>query len=234
MKIRALIGMVVALFMLSACVDGVPGVVSKAGKTPAEIKLEQDAQALNKQSRSIVVRNTVQGALVGAAVGCGIGLLLGGDEGACLRGAAVGGIAGGVGGNAVGQQAAAANRELVKRDEVLANLRRVSGGLTDVERQLRAVIRSQNSEIRSLRRQASAGQISDSAVRSRIRSINSNRSAVSATLGRTEANMANTTNEINQARQQGQRNLGALRNASSSTKNRIARARSSIRTVAAD
>ena len=115
---------------LSACTEttgGGAGVTqsafgSSAQKTAAEKALEKEAQSLTQVTRNIVVKNTVEGAVMGALAGCGLALLMGGGGDDCARGAMVGGVVGGVAGNQVGQKAAAVKKELVRQDAIIANL----------------------------------------------------------------------------------------------------------------
>jgi uncharacterized protein YukE len=237
MRAIALSGILAAGVALSACTattgaNGTTTTRPAAGlslgssqKTDAERKLEADAKSLRQVTSNIIVRNTVQGALVGAAAGCGIAMLLGGNGSDCARGAVAGGVVGGVAGNQVGRAAAAKNVELVKRDQVLANLQGVSTRLNGVEKNLQAVVRSQNSEIASLNRQLRGGQISQSAYNSRVSAINSNRTNVSRALADSENDIVKSRNEIRAAQQKGQRNLGAVDNAAASTQQRLARNR---------
>jgi hypothetical protein len=196
-----------------------------AKKTDAERKLEAEAKSLNQVTNDIIVRNTVEGAVVGALAGCGIALLMGGDGNDCARGAVVGGVAGGVTGNQVGRAAAAKNVELVKRDQVLANLRGVSTRLNSVESNLRSVVRAQNAEIASLNRQLAAGQVTKSSYNARVNAINSNRRTVESALAASERNIVKTRNELRSARQQGQQGLGPVDSAAASTQDRLARNR---------
>jgi len=198
---------------------------SSSQKTAAEKKLEAEAKSLNQVTNNIIVRNTVEGAVVGALAGCGIALLLGGDGDDCASGAVVGGLAGGVAGNQVGRAAAAKNVELVKRDQILANLRGVSTRLNSVEANLRSVVKAQNAEITSLNRQLAAGQISKSSYNARVNSINSNRRAVDSALASSERNIVKTRNEIKSAQRQGQQGLGSVDSAAASTQDRLARNR---------
>lgn len=230
----AIIGVLAAGLSLAGCVEtgGTSAARPGAGysavatqKTAAETRLEREAKSLNQVTTSIIVRNTVEGALVGAAVGCGLGLLLGGGGEDCARGALAGGVVGGVAGNQVGQAAARKNVELVNRDKVLANLSGVSTRLNSVEANLRSVVASQNAEIASLNRQLSAGQISKSAYDSRINSINSNRRAVDASLAASEKNVVKARSDIRAASGKGQTGLGGVDKAAASTQDRLARNR---------
>lgn len=99
------------------------GSLSMSGKNAQEVALEREVKTLSQQTRDIVVRNAVEGAMAGAVAGCALVLLMGGNGDDCARGAIVGAAAGGATGYAVGQQAAQKNQELVKRNEVLAKLK---------------------------------------------------------------------------------------------------------------
>lgn len=221
------------LFVLSACVDttGQTSFGSSAGKKKEEIALEREARSLNQVSNDIIVKNTVEGAVLGAVAGCGIALLLGGDGADCAKGAAVGGIAGGVGGNQVGKQAAQKNKEIVKSAEILKNLSSVSQRLNSVEVKLRSVLRAQNAEVRSLKRQLDAQQISKSSYQSRVKAINSNRSAIRASLEKSEKNIVKAQGEIASARKAGQPGLSAAARAASGNKARLARTKASIKLI---
>ena len=205
--------------------------VSRANKTDAEIKLEDSARQLSLTSRNIVLRNTFEGAAIGAAIGCLGGLLTGGDAGDCAAGAAVGGVVGGVAGNQVGQQAAAANTELVDRDQTIQKLRGVSKQLTVVEADLGRVLRAQNAELRSLRKQLEEQKVTQSQYDARVRAINSNRSAVSNALLRSESRVDQSIVKISDARSQGQGGLSSTLSQARRQKNRLARARETISTI---
>ncbi len=200
-------------------------------KTAAERDLEKEVKSLDRVTKDIIARNTIEGALVGAAVGCGLGILIGDSSKDCARGALAGGVGGAIAGNQVGRQAAAKNVELVKRDQILADLTGVSQRLNGVEANLRSVLRSQDAELASLRRQVAANQISQSSYNARVSAINSNRSAVDRGLAKAEANMVNSQKEIRVAQQKGQQGLAPVTDATVSTKNRLARNRRLIKLV---
>ncbi|HKL05557.1 MAG TPA: hypothetical protein VJ929_07080 [Roseovarius sp.] len=221
--------------LLAGCMEqtgGVGAALSGSGaKTKEERQLEAEARSLNQVTKNIIVKNTVEGAVIGAAAGCGIALLLGGDGGDCAKGAAAGGVIGGVGGNAVGRQAAQKKVELVQRDKVLANLRGVSQRLNGVETRLNRVLNSQNAELRSLRRQVNAQQVSKSEYDARVRAINSNRQTVKNELQKSENNIVKTRNEIRVAQQKGQSGLVSLDKAAASNQSRLARNRQKLRLI---
>lgn len=227
-------GLVSSALVLSACTEasmsgsGYSSSASVAGKTAAERDLEAQVRDLNKVTQNIVVSNTVQGAVVGAIAGCGLVLLLGGNGNDCAKGAVAGGVVGGVAGNQVGQTAAQKKRELVQRDQVLANLKGVSAKLDGVEGKLHAVLKSQDAELASLRRQVKANQVSQSAYNQRLNAINANRKAVDAGLATSETNIVKTREEIKTAKAQGQSDLGTVDAAAASTQQRLARNRKLI------
>lgn len=243
MKRFVISGAFCAALLASGCTDATVGGGAANGakpaafsavstqKTAAERQLEADAKSLKQITNNIIVRNTVEGAVVGALAGCGLAVLMGGNAQDCARGAAVGGVVGGVAGNNVGRQAAQKKVELVQRDQVLANLKGVSAKLNVVERNLAAVVKSQNSEISSLRRQLKAGQISQASYSSRINAINSNRSTVAAALADSERDVVKSRNEIRAAQQKGQTGLGAVDSAAASTQERLARNRKALALV---
>ncbi|WP_456385741.1 hypothetical protein [Profundibacter sp.] len=217
------------MLLLSACVEGTPTVSalsggSVKGKTAAEIALEKETKSLSQVSKEIVTRNTVQGVIVGAVAGCVMAELFGGD---CAQGAVAGGIVGGVGGNAAGRKAAAANKQLVNQRQVIANLTGINKRLGSIQSNLRRVVASQNSEISSLRRRLASNQVSKAQYSSRVRAINSNRSAISSSLQRAENNVARSQQTlVNLGRQDG-RSYSTERRAVTSTQNRLARLRKS-------
>lgn len=202
--------------------------LSSSGKTAAERDLEKQVQNLDTVTRNIVVSNTVQGAALGALAGCGLALMLGGDGGDCARGAVAGGVVGGVAGNQVGQAAAEKKREMVQRDQVLAKLKGVSAKLDDVEVKLQSVLKSQNAELASLRRQVQANQVSQTDYNTRLKAINSNRQTVQSGLAKSEANIVKTRQEIQSATKQGQSGLGPVDQAAASTQQRLERNRKLI------
>ncbi|WP_424980026.1 hypothetical protein [Leisingera sp. S232] len=222
------------LTFLGACTEEsmqIGALGSGTWKTPEERALEAEARNLNQVSRNIIVKNTLEGAAVGALAGCGLALLLGGDGGDCAAGAAAGAVVGGVGGHAVGAKTAKKNEEIVRTKEVVANLSQVSTRLNSVEAKLRNVLSSQSAEIRSLKRQLQAGQVSESAYKTRVRAINSNRSAVQASLAKSEQNMVNAKGQIAQARSQGQPGLAQASQAAESNRRRLARTRATIKAI---
>ena len=224
----------VAMFV-AACTEttmtgsaGAPVSTAVSGKNAAEVALEKEVASLRQQTQDIVVRNTVQGAMVGAAAGCALALLMGGDGDDCARGAVVGGVAGGVGGNAVGQQAAAKNAELVNADKVLANLKGINGRLGAVSDRLSSVLAAQKTEIASLKRQLEGQQISQSAYDSRIRAINSNRSAVIKGLQAAEGDVSKSRVELVSIGKEGGTSYPALQTAAQSTEKRLRSLRGAV------
>lgn len=223
--------LLVAAISLGGCVENGAGGMSTASfsssgqKTAAERQLEAEVRSLDQVTRNIVVRNTVQGAMVGAALGCGLALAFGGRSEDCAKGALAGGVAGGVYGNQVGKRAAAVKVELVKRDRIIANLKGVNAKLNGIEANVRSVVRAQDVELRSLRRQVKAGQISKSAYEARLQAINSNRATVSNGLLKAQKNVVNTRSEIATARRKGQPGLATVDAAAASTEARLARNR---------
>lgn len=226
----------ILILTLSACTeDSLSGanLASPGGgkKTAAERKLEQDVRSLNQQTKDIVTKNTVQGALAGAAVGCGIALVLGGDGGDCARAGAAGAVAGGVFGNKVGRQAADVNKELVKQREVIADLTKINGRLGVIEGNLRSVVRSQNAELASLRRQVSAKQVSASQYNARVNAIQSNRKNIQKGLTVAENNVAKSQAQLVKLEKQGGKPLTQSKRAANSTQKRLANIRKSVRLV---
>ena len=195
------------------------------GKTAQELSLEKAVKSLNEQSRDIIVRNTVEGAVVGALAGCAIAELTGRK---CAQGALIGGVAGGVGGNAVGKKAANANRELVNQGAIVANLSGLNKSLNSVEGNLRRVVASQNAEISSLRRQLNNQQVSKAQYSSRVRAINSNRASISSSLQLTEQNVAKSSQQLVNFEKQGGKKLTSSRKAAASTQGRVAALRKSV------
>ncbi|GFE64083.1 YMGG-like glycine zipper-containing protein [Litoreibacter roseus] len=223
----------VLIMLLSACTEESLQLASVTGggnKTPAEKALEKEVKSLNQQTRDIIVRNTVQGALAGAAAGCLVGALIG-DSGDCARGAAAGAVIGGIGGNQVGRKAANVNKELVKQREIIANLNGVNKRLTSVEGNLKRVVASQNAEIRSLRRQRANNQLSSSDYAKRVNAINDNRKAVRNGLGTAEQNVAKSRTELVKLEKEGGRPLTSSKKAASSTQRRLSSLRKSVALV---
>lgn len=224
-------GLFVSCFIfLGACTDEINQISSSTGsapkgKTAAELSLEKQAKSLTEVSRDIVVRNTIEGAVVGAVAGCFLAELTGAK---CVEGAVVGGIAGGVGGNAVGKKAADVNKELVNQRQVIANLSGINKKLAGVQSSMRRVVSAQNTEIGSLKRQLTNKQISKSQYSSRVRAINSNRRNVSASLQRTEQNVANSRKRLVSLEKQGGKSLTSSKRAAATTQSRLANLRKSV------
>lgn len=205
--------------------------VSVSGKNAAEIALEKEVVSLRQQTQDIIVRNTVEGAIAGAVAGCALVLMMGGDGDDCARGAVVGGVAGGVGGNAVGRAAAKKNEELVKQDQILANLKGINARLGSVNTRLSSVIAAQNTEIASLKRQLDGEQISQSAYDSRVRAINSNRSAVIRGLQAAEQDVSKSRVDLVNIGKQGGTSYPALQEAAQSTESRLKSLRSTVNLI---
>lgn len=240
MKSPILAATVALALVTSGCTDTTGGTstgavssVSVSGKNANEVALEREVMSLQQQTKNIIVRNTVEGAVMGALAGCALAVMMGGDERDCARGAAVGGIAGGVGGNAVGRAAAEKNEELVKQDAILANLKGINSKLGSVQSRLSAVLAAQKAEIASLKRQLDAKQISKSSYDARIRSINSNRTAVANGLQAAEAGVARSRTDLAAVEKEGGRPMPALQTAAKSTESRLKSLRGSIDLVPA-
>ncbi len=235
MRLPLIASTLTIVLMMSACTDTTGGSVTGAtssfsvsGKNANEIALEREVKALQQQTRNIIVRNTIEGAVVGAFAGCALAMMMGGDEQDCARGAMVGSVAGGVGGNAVGRAAAEKNTELVKQDAILANLKGINSKLGSVQSRLSAVLAAQKSELASLKRQLDAKQISKSAYDARVRSINANRTAVASGLQAAESGVARSRSELASIERQGGRALPALQSAAKSTESRLKAMRGTI------
>ncbi|MEM6594127.1 MAG: hypothetical protein AAF672_05005 [Pseudomonadota bacterium] len=219
---------------LAACTEETLSVASGGGggkKTAQERKLEQDIRSLNQQTRDIITKNTIQGAAAGAALGCGVALIFGGNSNDCVRGAVAGGVVGGVAGNQVGRKAAKVNQELVKQRETIAKLSGINKRLGGIEANLRSVVRSQNAEIASLRRQVNAKQISPSQFNARVNAIKSNRQNIRNGLVKAENNVSQSQAELVKLERQGGKPLTQTKRAASSTKSRLTRLRKSVRLV---
>ncbi|WP_342070363.1 hypothetical protein [Yoonia algicola] len=221
-----------AMNSMGASTNGASSASSSAtvarGKTAEERALEREVASLNRQTRDIIVSNTVQGALAGAAVGCVMARMMGED---CVDGALAGGVLGGVAGNQVGQQAAQANADLVRADETLAKLQGIQQKLGGIETNLSAVLSRQNSEVASLRRQLAAGQVSEQAVASRISAINNNRATMANSLQESEMNMVNERAELVSLEQEGGQRFTTTKNAVDSTRSRIRSLRNTVSLV---
>lgn len=221
-----------------ACAEGPGGgtvnssaSVTVSGKNAAEIALEKEVVSLRQQTQDIIVRNTVEGAITGAVVGCALVLMMGGDGDDCARGAVIGGVAGGVGGNAVGRAAAQKNEELVKQDQILANLKGINSRLGSVNTRLSSVLAAQNTEIASLKRQLEGEQISQSVYSSRVRAINSNRSAVIKGLEAAQQDVSKSRVELVNIGKQGGTSYPALQQAAQSTESRLRSLRNTVNLI---
>lgn len=227
-----------AVLAVTACTEESMNLPMAAGGTSknaelaaAEKTLVSEARSLSQQTKDIVTRNTVQGAAIGAAAGCGLMLLMGGDANDCMTGAAVGAVAGGGIGYGAGQTAAKANKKLVEQKQVIAKLSGINQKLGSVESRLRSVVRQQNAELASLRRQVSAGQISESAYKARARGINSNRQAVQSSLQKASGQVDGAYKNLVALEKDGAGNLSRSKTAAKSTKSRLSKTIQSIQLV---
>lgn len=223
---------------LSACTEETMSLPMAAGGASqnkelaaAEKTLVAEAKSLSQQSKDIVTRNTVQAAAIGAAAGCGLMLLMGGDANDCMQGAAMGAVAGGAVGYGAGKEAAKANTKLVEQKEVIAKLSGINKKLGSVETRLRSVVRQQDAELASLRRQMSAGQISESAYKARARGVNTNRKAVQSALQKTSGQVDGAYKNLVALEKDGAGDLSRSKVAANSTKSRLNRTMQSIALV---
>lgn len=210
--------------------SGVSGGASQAtsGKTSEELQLEREVSDLNRVTRNIVFSNTAQGIVLGTAAGC-IAAEVADDN--CVRGGVIGGVIGGIFGNQVGREAAQAKRDIVSSEEVVQRLQGVNQQLNGIETDLQAVVRKQNSEIASLRRQLDAGQVSQSSVDARIAAINSNRQTISTSLAESEQNVVNERAKLVTAERESGQSLTNSKRAADSTRSRLQSLRGQVRQV---
>lgn len=199
-----------------------------AGKTSEERALEKEVANLNRTTRNIVVKNILEGAAVGAAAGCVTAAV---TDNSCGQGALIGGGLGAIFGASVGNKAANAKREIVQADQTIAKLKGIDSRLGGVEANLKAVLRSQNSEISSLRRQLAAGQATKSSVDARISAINNNRQTISARLQDSEKNLATEKAELVAAEKANGQKLSTTKRAVDSTSRRLRNLRGSVKQV---
>lgn len=96
-----------------------------------------------------------------------------------------------------------------------------------------AVLAAQKAEIASLKRQLDAKQISKCSYDARIRSINSNRTAVANGLQAAEAGVARSRTDLAAVEKEGGRPMPALQTAAKSTESRLKSLRGSIDLVPA-
>ncbi|MEO1550085.1 MAG: hypothetical protein AAFR93_06590 [Pseudomonadota bacterium] len=221
------------LIALSACTDEVmQASFSGAAKTESERALEKEVLSLNQQTRNIVRNNTVQGAVAGAVIFGAIAALSGADPEDIALAAGGGAVVGGVAGNQIGQATAGKNEEIVKQKQIVEQLKGVNSKLNTVQSNLRAVLRDQNAEIASLKRQLANEQVSQADVDRRLAAINSNRQTMQTGLQRAETNMDNNQAELVKIEKENNIKLTSTKNATASTKNRLASLRKSIALVA--
>ena len=240
MKTGFIVSAIIALSMTSAaCTDDTRGSsvfsltssVSVSGKNAAEISLEKEVKSLSQQTKDIIIRNTIDGAVVGAAAGCFMVLLMGGDEKDCAQMAVAGAVVGGAAGNSVGKAAAQKNTELVKKNKILDNLKGINSRLGSIQTKLSTVLASQNSEIVSLKRQLDAKQISSSSYNSRLRSIKENRAVVANSLQAAENDVAKSRVELVGMEKTSGTAYPTLKSAASSTESRLSALRKTINRI---
>ncbi|MEM6465368.1 MAG: hypothetical protein AAF679_02520 [Pseudomonadota bacterium] len=221
------------LIALSACTDEVmQASFANSAKTESERALEKQVLSLNQQTRNIVRNNTVQGAVVGAAAFGILAALAGADPQDIALAAGVGAGVGAVAGNQVGQATAGKNEEIVKQKEIVSQLQSVNGELKTIQSNLRSVLRAQDAEIASLKRQLANEQVSQADVDRRLSAINANRKTLQSGFERAETNMDNNNAELVKLEKENSIKLTSTKRATTSTKNRLASLRKSIALVA--
>lgn len=165
--------------------------------------LTEQAVALDRMSKDLVRRTTVNGAAFGAAAGCGMAIV-GGSKNKCIQAALVGGVLGGVTGHMNGKAQVKKRVEIVELSRVLPSLRETSSQLDIVSGGVETLIAQQDAEIIALKKQVAAGQISQETYSARLSDIRMVRSelAQSLSLSASQAKQANLA--LLNAKSQGQ------------------------------
>lgn len=165
--------------------------------------LMDQATALDRMSKDLVRKATLNGAAIGALTGCGLAVV-GGSKNQCIQAALVGGAAGAVAGHAKGKAQVKKRVEIVELSRVLPSLRKTTTQLGLVSGGVDALIAEQNAEIKALKQQVATGQVSQEAFDARLSDIRLVRSelAQSLSLSASQAKQANLA--LQNAQAQGQ------------------------------
>lgn len=170
---------------VAGCTQVTEGIETVSAAYNIDPELTPEEQALVEESGAIVQRSIIEGAAIGAVVGCGLGLLVSRSRLlGCAVGAGSGLLAGGLAGAAVGQGNVDAKTTLDNEDKRIAELQEEQQRLDAFGKKLRAQIKAQNQELRTLKTQLSRNEIQAATYRTKYRRIQSFRNKVNASLTR--------------------------------------------------
>jgi len=190
--------------------------------------ISEQTQALEASSRKLVRASTGKGAIMGAAVGCGIGLVTVGNISGCARYATTGAVTGAVRGRIAGKRDVTRRVEIASPNDLVRGIRSANAQLDQIETDLPRLLAAQDAELDALDIALSAGTITQAKHDARRDQIASDRAALAEalTLSASQAELA--SENLRDAKAQGQSGLDWHINETSKLANDTVSARSSI------
>ena len=168
MRTSRFIAYAVLAVSVSGCVSSTEPMFSSRGAAPEEIsalsvanemQMQEQTNALNKMTRDIIRKSTVNGATIGAVAGCGLVLLSPSNAKNCVTGALAGGVVGATVGAAQGKKQAAKRVELVSPSALVRSIGKADDRMDVVSRDLPQLLKQQDAELASLNAEMTSGQI---------------------------------------------------------------------------
>ena len=201
---------------VSGCVSSSEPMFSSRGAAPEqvsdlnatnEIQMQEQTNALNKMTRNIIRKSTVNGAAVGAVAGCGLVLLSPGNAKNCVTGALAGGVVGAAVGAAQGKKQAAKRVELVSPSALFHSIRKVDDRMDVVSRDLPQLLKQQDAELASLNAKMTSGQITEDQFAHHFQLIKANRVQLAEALSLSAAQANEAHRNLQSAQAKGQTGL---------------------------
>jgi len=206
--------LVVAVSALSACGQSAP-IAARSDHAALvfyndhveEGSVAQQLEALQALADDLVVKSSVNGALVGAAMGCGLAVVSTGNVSKCATSAAVGAAGGAIAGRAAGQQSVKRRIALVSEPEVSRGLRTTARQLETLRTDLPKTLRAQENRLNDLMMQRASGEISQAEHDRGVAKVKAERAALAEALSLSEADMRRAARNLQTAAKRGQSGL---------------------------
>ena len=201
---------------VSGCVSSTEPMFSSRGAAPEEIsalsaanemQMQEQTNALNKMTRDIIRKSTVNGAAIGAVAGCGLVLLSPSNAKNCVTGALAGGVVGATVGAAQGKKQAAKRVELVSPSALVRSIGKADDRMDVVSRDLPQLLKQQDAELASLNAEMTSGQITKDQFTHRFQVIKASRVQLAEALSLSAAQANEAHRNLQAAQAKGQTGL---------------------------
>lgn len=211
---RSLVIAAVAL-SLSGCVQNQSPMVSSRSAPNAtimnvaaeEARMAEQTTALNRMTRDIIRKSTVNGAAIGALAGCGLAVISASNAKNCIGAAVVGGAVGAIAGNASGQKQAQKRIELVSPSALVRSIGKANDNMTGLRQDLPKLLAQQDAELDTLNAQLKNGQITEKQYTQRFEVIKANRAQLAEALSLSAAQANEAHRNLQAAQAKGQTGL---------------------------